>query len=96
MKLARFFFLPGQPTNFAGADKPEISAIWNYIQSLERRLAEGLNKSSSYDSFTYLSAQPEKYWAGMEVLADGLNWDPGSGEGKYRRNFANSAWVFLG
>lgn len=48
------------------------------------------------ETMRYLAAEPTKYWAGLKVLADGVNWDPGSGEGEYRRNLANSAWVFLG
>lgn len=32
------------------------------------------------------------------VIADGVDWNPDgtSGPGKYYRNEANSAWVFLG
>ena len=33
---------------------------------------------------------------GMLVCVDGTDWDPGSGEGVYRRDKANAAWVFLG
>lgn len=44
----------------------------------------------------YLHVEPEKVVAGMVVLADGADWNPGSGAGMYRRNEANSAWVFVG
>jgi hypothetical protein len=44
----------------------------------------------------YLTAEPASPAAGMVVLADGVSWDPGSGEGMYRRNAANTAWVFIG
>ena len=33
---------------------------------------------------------PVKYFDGMMVMADGTNWDPGSGEGVYV--YYNSAW----
>jgi hypothetical protein len=42
-----------------------------------------------------LHAEPEKVLAGMEVLADGTNWDPGSGAGFYRRNADNTAWEYM-
>jgi hypothetical protein len=45
---------------------------------------------------SYLHAEPSKTVAGMIVNADGSDWNPGSGAGTYRRNEANSAWVFLG
>lgn len=37
---------------------------------------------------------PEKPRDGMIVLADGTNWNPGSGAGFYGRSAG--AWVFLG
>lgn len=41
-------------------------------------------------------AEPERAFAHMTVIADGINWDPGSGSGMYRRNGSNTAWVFIG
>lgn len=43
-----------------------------------------------------LYAEPEKTFPGQLVYADGTTWNPGSGEGVYRRNAANAAWVHLG
>jgi hypothetical protein len=40
--------------------------------------------------------EPDKVYAHMTVIADGTNWDPGSGSGMYRRNGSNTAWVFIG
>lgn len=39
-------------------------------------------------------APPSKFRPGMVVLADGTDWDPGSGMGMYVRNEANDAWLF--
>lgn len=39
---------------------------------------------------------PAKVTDGMIVLADGTNWDPGSGEGVYRWDSDTSSWKFLG
>jgi len=38
--------------------------------------------------------EPEKPQNGMVVLADGTDWNPGSGEGFY--GYYNSTWNFLG
>jgi hypothetical protein len=48
------------------------------------------------EELTVRHASPTKVMAGMLVYADGTDWNPGSGEGVYRRNAANAAWVFLG
>ncbi len=44
--------------------------------------------------FVPLSVEPEKLFDGLEVLADGTNWNPGSGAGRYY--YFNNAWRFLG
>lgn len=59
-----------------------IRAAWEAAKSSER--------------LDYRHVAPEKINAGDLVLADGTDWDPGSGVGLYRRNEANSAWVFIG
>lgn len=41
-----------------------------------------------------LHVAPDKTVVGQIVLADGTDWDPGSGAGVYRWNGA--AWIFLG
>ena len=41
-----------------------------------------------------LNAEPSKPRDGVIVLADGTNWNPGSGAGFY--GFRGSAWVKLG
>ncbi len=46
--------------------------------------------------YTLLTAPPDKIEPRMVVYADGVSWNPGSGEGIYRRNNANTAWVFVG
>jgi hypothetical protein len=43
-----------------------------------------------------LHAAPDKFLPGMVVYADGSDWDPGSGEGLYRRDKTNTSWVFIG
>jgi hypothetical protein len=43
-----------------------------------------------------LTAAPTRTLPAMLIYADGVTFNPGSGEGVYRRNNANTAWVYLG
>ena len=40
-----------------------------------------------------LNVEPEKLIEGTMVIADGTDWDPGSGNGLYI--YMNAAWVFI-
>lgn len=60
------------------------------------RLARALNEAQPEFVLHVLNATPKKTKPGMLVYADGTNWDPGSGEGVYRRDKTNSGWVFVG
>lgn len=93
MKAGRFNFVAGQ---YPRIDDPIAKQILESVQLLERRIAKALSEPSAKTQQVYLTQEPENPGAGDEVLADGVAWNPGSGEGKYRRNMANSAWVFLG
>jgi len=42
------------------------------------------------------NAAPKKLRTGMIVLADGTNWNPGSGRGYYGYDAVTAAWRFLG
>lgn len=85
MNIQRFAWaLLGKPTSF--------DDVWRETQQLK----QALESSSDYSQQNYLTTEPEKTFAGMLVLADGVIWNPGSGEGAYRRNLANNAWVHLG
>lgn len=66
---------------------------------LRRELSEiqkAANRADPFSELQILHAAPKKLREGMIVYADGSDWNPGSGEGVYRRNAANNAWVFLG
>ena len=41
-----------------------------------------------------LNAAPDRVIEGLTVLADGTNWDPGSGQGVY--TYYNATWNKLG
>ena len=67
--------------------------------AVRREFASIHQAAQRADPFTELQvlyAEPEKLSPGMLVYASGTTFDPGSGEGIYRRNLSNTAWVFLG
>lgn len=60
------------------------------------RLEKALNEPQPDVSYQVRHAAPNRTWAGMSVYADGTDWNPGSGEGIYRRDKTNANWVFVG
>jgi hypothetical protein len=67
-----------------------------FLREETSRIQRALNDPEPFLRMEVLHVEPTRVWAGMVVYADGTDWDPGSGEGLYRRNVANSAWVFVG
>lgn len=63
---------------------------------LERELEEIERAFSLFDfaRLKQLNAEPAKPRAGMVVYADGMNWNPGSGEGIYA--YHSGSWNLLG
>ncbi len=57
-------------------------------------IRRAMNEADEFHALTPLAVEPSKQFDGMEVLADGTNWDPGSGAGRYY--YLNSAWHFMG
>jgi hypothetical protein len=57
------------------------------------RLEKSLNEAQPSLELVILHAEPERIRPGMVVNADGTDWDPGSGEGTYRRDITNTSWV---
>lgn len=80
------------PEAFDGFDDAQQQTLRTAFQELKK----ALEAAKPSETLRYLAAEPVRFKAGDVVGADGTNWDPGSGEGVYRRNLANSAWVFLG
>jgi hypothetical protein len=66
------------------------------IQEPFSRLETALNAAQPEFTLQVRNAAPTKTWAGLFVYADGVNWNPGSGEGLYRRDKTNASWVFIG
>ncbi len=61
-----------------------------YLQRELRRIAEAFA-----DHYEVSYVEPTRPRAGDIVYADGVEWNPGSGEGLYRYNLAGS-WAFVG
>lgn len=61
----------------------------NELLTIARHLADGRD----FDLLNTIHAPPSKPREGMVVNADGTNWDPGSGAGRYER--VGGAWVKL-
>lgn len=60
-------------------------------------LKQAQERAQPHLTWEYLAAEPSKIVAGMEVLADGTNWDPGSigVAAKYRRSEDNTTWELI-
>jgi hypothetical protein len=54
------------------------------------KLAAALVASRELEEY---NVEPDKYYDGMVVIADGTNWDPGSGAGMYY--YQDSSWRFV-
>lgn len=65
----------------------------NLVETV-RNLIEYLNTGVDFMVLKKLNKEPAKRRTGMVVLADGSDWDPGSGAGFYGYNAG--AWVKLG
>ncbi len=78
-----------RPPNF---ERLEELGRWTDDQFgiLQRALNQGLTDIQLVE----LNAEPVRPRNGMIVLADGTNWDPGSGAGFY--GYRGGSWVLLG
>lgn len=89
-QLFKTSFRAGQPSPINDPAKTLL-----YVQDVERRVRNALESANNFLSLTVLYAEPETKFTGMVVYADGSTWNPGSGEGLYRRSLADT-WVHLG
>lgn len=81
-------YIPGAPPY--GAD---LEALQQWMVSELGRIAFATTNGDDRVRFVVQYAAPTKYAAGDTFHADGVKWNPGTGEGKYRRNAANTLWV---
>jgi len=80
--------------NYQPTPIPENAGFRGWLASQLRQIADTLTAPSLNSiHFSTLNAQPAKIADGDLVRADGVNWNPGSGEGLYERRAG--AWVKL-
>ena len=82
-------YAPGAP-NF---DAKDTEALRRFVVEELRKVAGALGEVESL-LLEVRHVSPTKPRDGMIVLADGTDWNPGSGAGFYGRS--NGAWVLLG
>ena len=68
-------------------------AIVEYLDDELQKVQESLEYATEV-RLEELNREPARPRTGMLVLADGTNWDPGSGAGFY--GYRNGAWQLLG
>jgi hypothetical protein len=73
---------------------PATGAMW--VQRELRKLFFALQGERIEQAWKVHHSEPERTFPTQTVYADGTDWNPGSGEGLYRRNLADNAWVHLG
>ena len=80
----RGLYTPEPPGEFAGS-------VYIYRELLRISTALGLIAEGRF--LEIRAAEPSKPREGMLVVADGTNWNPGSGKGLYERK--NGSWSKL-
>lgn len=80
-------YTPGNP-------QIDPKALPRYLQEEQTKIANALDTPNDFLLLRELSAEPLKPRAGMTVLAEGVIWDPGSGQGVY--TYYGAAWHKLG
>lgn len=71
----------------------QIEQVLDWMRRELETIALEFNSARDTPLNTELHVEPEKPRNGMIVLADGTNWNPGSGRGFYGR--VNGAWSKL-
>lgn len=85
-----------QPGQVPDDPKGVLGWLIFFLRTEFASINRALEAPQPFAELQYLTAEPARSRPGMVVLADGVAWNPGSGEGAYRRDLANAAWVHLG
>lgn len=67
---------------------PQFSPDW-----IQRELERVGDATADVHQYPTLHAAPEKPRVGLQVYADGTDWNPGSGEGLYV--YKSGGWTFV-
>jgi hypothetical protein len=84
-------YQPGIPPN-------DPAQLPQYLRAEFLKMQQAASAAQPFMRLQVLHAAPKKVEPAMVVYADGVSWKPDgtNGEGLYRRNKLNSAWVHLG
>ena len=84
-------YVPKVPTNTL-TDDADTREIVRWAKTEFDNISRAM--SSLEYQFPALSAPPIRYFVGSVAYADGVNWNPGSGEGLYV--YKSTGWALLG
>jgi hypothetical protein len=74
---------------------PAADGMAEFLQSELAAIAQAMNEAEAYSiTLAELHVEPARRFNGLTVLADGTDWNPGSGAGVY--TFYGAAWHKLG
>lgn len=77
------------PKNFESVEEVR-EWMWQQLQALE----QGFNSGREFIALDERHEEPKKLFTGLTALADGTDWNPGSGAGVY--TYYGAAWHKLG
>jgi hypothetical protein len=73
---------------------PGLGSVDAAVRRELDRISQATRGAAPYVQFQVLHVEPDRPRKGLEVYADGVDWNPGSGEGKYV--YKSTGWTFLG
>lgn len=83
---------PGSPEKYTPGPVPATYSP-EYLRAELARIAASLGQVIDGQRIE-LHAPPARLFENLTVLADGTDWNPGSGRGEYR--YQGGSWVFVG
>lgn len=86
--------MPYIPSSLPSVSTPDGQALASYLSNELQALASSLVSNVVSLPLSPVFVAPAKPRAGLVVYADGVKWNPGSGEGVYAFSIAGT-WVKL-
>lgn len=80
------------PVGAPAIDDPNVQELARYVQHELETIARALQKFSTLQ-FEVLHVEPSRPREGLFAVADGSDWNPGSGGGPYA--YFGGSWVAL-
>jgi hypothetical protein len=72
---------------------PDAKDLAAYVTDEFQSVARSQSDTVDFVQFNVLHVEPSKPREGLECVADGTDWDPGAGAGKYL--YIGGAWTKL-